>query len=574
MEDVLIAGGAAQARSASVACRKSRVPAAVRRNHGATDLVWLGMSRLPAPDTDTAALSVSGHLHDIMPAGAGSDIFFAAVKTTRMPMAVTDPHRPDNPIIFCNEAFSFLTGYSQDEILGYNCRFLQGPETDRTVVDEIRAAIAKREEIAVEVLNYRKNGSTFWNALFVSPVFGDDGELRYFFASQLDISRRREAEEALHEAQRMEAVGKLTGGIAHDFNNLLQVIQGYADILDARIDASDRAARRAVDAIATSASRAATLTQQLLAFARKQELRDRLLNLNQLIGDFRPILDRSIGDGVVLKRKLANDLWNCRIDPVQAEMALLNVIANARDALGGAGTVTLTTRNAVLPEDDGVAKLKPGEYVVLSIRDDGPGIDPATADKVFEPFFTTKEMGKGAGLGLAMVYGFVRQSGGLATIQNVPGGGAEVSLYFPRASGAVERKPAGPIAPRTGGAERVLMVEDQIEVGELGKTILEDLGYDVVLVNSGRAALDTLAADTDFRLVFTDILMPGGMNGVALAQSVRRDFPHIAVLLTTGFADEAIDEGSRSFELIRKPYRRNELNQRIRAVLDKPGART
>jgi len=303
-------------------------------------------------------------------------------------------------------------------------------------------------------------------------------------------------------------------------------------------------------------------------------LRDRLLNLNQLIGDFRPILDRSIGDGVVLKRKLANDLWNCRIDPVQAEMALLNVIANARDALGGAGTVTLTTRNAVLPEDDGVAKLEPGEYVVLSIRDDGPGIDPATADKVFEPFFTTKEMGKGAGLGLAMVYGFVRQSGGLATIQNAPGGGAEVSLYFPRASGAVERKPAGPIAPRTGGAERVLMVEDQIEVGELGKTILEDLGYDVVLVNSGRAALDTLAADTDFRLVFTDILMPGGMNGVALAQSVRRDFPHIAVLLTTGFADEAIDEGSRSFELIRKPYRRNELNQRIRAVLDKPGART
>ena len=533
------------------------------------------MSSPPATEPEQSPAKPSGrNLHDIMPASAGSDIFFAAVKTTRMPMVVTDPHRPDNPIIFCNDAFSFLTGYSQDEILGYNCRFLQGPETDRTVIDEIRAAVTKREEIAVEVLNYRKNGSTFWNALFVSPVFGEDGELRYFFASQLDISRRREAEEALHEAQRMEAVGKLTGGIAHDFNNLLQVIQGYADILDARIDTNDRAARRAVDAIATSASRAATLTQQLLAFARKQELRDRLLNLNQLIADFRPILDRSIGDGIVLKRQLAGDLWNCRIDPVQAEMALLNIIANARDALDGAGTITITTRNAVLPEDDSVAKLEPGEYVVLCIRDDGPGIDPATADKIFEPFFTTKEMGKGAGLGLAMVYGFVRQSGGLATVQNVPGGGADFSLYFPRASGAVERKAAGPIAPHAGGAERVLMVEDQIEVGELGKTILEDLGYAVVLVDSGRAALDTLAADTDFRLLFTDILMPGGMNGVALAQSVRRDFPHIAVLLTTGFADEAIDEGSRSFELIRKPYRRNELNQRIRAVLDKPGART
>jgi PAS domain S-box-containing protein len=510
----------------------------------------------------------------IVPAKAGSDIFFAAVKTTRMPMVVTDPHRPDNPIIFCNEAFSFMTGYSQDEILGYNCRFLQGPETDQTAIDEVRAAIAKREEVAVEVLNYRKNGSTFWNALFVSPVFGDDGELRYFFASQLDISRRREAEEALHEAQRMEAVGKLTGGIAHDFNNLLQVIQGYADILDARIGPDDRSARRAVDAISTSAARAATLTQQLLAFARKQELRDRLMNLNQLVGDFRPILERSVGAGITLKRDLSSDLWNCRVDPVQAEMALLNIIANARDATGGAGTVTITTRNAVLPEDASVAKLEPGEYVVATIRDDGPGIDPTVAEKIFEPFYTTKEMGKGAGLGLAMVYGFMRQSGGIATVQNVPGGGAAFSLYFPRASGAVERKPTGPVAPRAGGAERVLMVEDQIEVGELGKTILEDLGYEVVLVDSARAALDTLHGDSDFRLLFTDILMPGGMNGVALAQAVRRDYPHTAVLLTTGFADEAIDAGSRSFELIRKPYRRNELNERIRAVLDKPGART
>jgi PAS domain S-box-containing protein len=510
----------------------------------------------------------------IVPAKAGSDIFFAAVKTTRMPMVVTDPHRPDNPIIFCNEAFSFMTGYSQDEILGYNCRFLQGPETDQTAIDEVRAAIAKREEVAVEVLNYRKNGSTFWNALFVSPVFGDDGELRYFFASQLDISRRREAEEALHEAQRMEAVGKLTGGIAHDFNNLLQVIQGYADILDARIGPDDRSARRAVDAISTSAARAATLTQQLLAFARKQELRDRLMNLNQLVGDFRPILERSVGAGITLKRDLASDLWNCRVDPVQTEMALLNIIANARDATGGAGTVTITTRNAVLPEDASVAKLEPGEYVVATIRDDGPGIDPTVAEKIFEPFYTTKEMGKGAGLGLAMVYGFMRQSGGIATVQNVPGGGAAFSLYFPRASGAVERKPTGPVAPHAGGAERVLMVEDQIEVGELGKTILEDLGYEVVLVDSARAALDTLHGDSDFRLLFTDILMPGGMNGVALAQAVRRDYPHTAVLLTTGFADEAIDAGSRSFELIRKPYRRNELNERIRAVLDKPGART
>ena len=512
------------------------------------------------------------------PHSGQSDIFFAAVKTTRMPMIVTDPRQPDNPIVFCNEAFSFMTGYSEQEILGTNCRFLQGPETDRDVVAQVRAAIERRDEIAVELLNYRKNGSTFWNALFVSPVYDDAGELVYFFSSQLDISRRREAEDALHEAQKMEAVGQLTGGIAHDFNNLLQVIIGYSDILEARVDQGDRSGRRAVEAIAAAASRGATLTQQLLAFARKQELRDRLLNFNQLIEDFRPILKRTAGEGVVMRQRLEENLWNCRIDPVQAEMALLNIVANAREAIGrksGQGEITISTRNMIQSADsaDGPANLEPGEYVVVRVADDGPGIDPQIADKIFDPFFTTKEMGKGAGLGLAMVYGFMRQSGGLATIEPNAEGVA-IALYFPRAAGVTERR-AAPVQPaRSGGAERVLMVEDQQDVGDLGKSMLEDLGYDVVLTRSAREALDQLAQDSDFQLLFTDILMPGGMNGVALAQAVRRDYPRLSVLLTTGFADEAIDEGARSYELIRKPYRRADLNERIRAVLDRPGART
>ncbi|WP_433911000.1 histidine kinase famiy protein [Sphingomonas yabuuchiae] len=512
------------------------------------------------------------------PHSGQSDIFFAAVKTTRMPMIVTDPRQPDNPIVFCNEAFSFMTGYSEEEILGTNCRFLQGPETDRDVVAQVRAAIERRDEIAVELLNYRKNGSTFWNALFVSPVYDDAGELVYFFSSQLDISRRREAEDALHEAQKMEAVGKLTGGIAHDFNNLLQVIIGYADILEARIDDGDRSGRRAVEAIGAAAARGATLTQQLLAFARKQELRDRLLNFNQLIEDFRPILNRTAGESVIVRQRLEENLWNCRIDPVQAEMALLNIVGNAREAIGrhtGQGEITISTRNVIQSGDspEGPANLEPGEYVMVRVADDGPGIDLQIADKIFDPFFTTKEMGKGAGLGLAMVYGFMRQSGGLATVEP-DAEGAAIALYFPRAAGVTERR-ATPIQPaRSGGVERVLMVEDQEDVGDLGRSMLEDLGYNVVLTRSAREALDHLAKDGEFQLLFTDILMPGGMNGVALAQAVRRDYPHLSVLLTTGFADEAIDEGARSYELIRKPYRRAELNERIRAVLDRPGART
>ena len=538
----------------------------------------------PTPETPDLSKSTRSHVSSPpiadakQPHSGQSDIFFAAVKTTRMPMIVTDPRQPDNPIVFCNEAFSFMTGYSEEEILGTNCRFLQGPETDRDVVAQVRAAIERRDEIAVELLNYRKNGSTFWNALFVSPVYDDAGELVYFFSSQLDISRRREAEDALHEAQKMEAVGKLTGGIAHDFNNLLQVIIGYSDILEARVDQGDRSGRRAVEAIAAAASRGATLTQQLLAFARKQELRDRLLNFNQLIEDFRPILKRTAGEGVVMRQRLEENLWNCRIDPVQAEMALLNIVANAREAIGrksGQGEVTISTRNMIQSADsaDGPANLEPGEYVVVRVADDGPGIDPQIADKIFDPFFTTKEMGKGAGLGLAMVYGFMRQSGGLATIEPNAEGVA-IALYFPRAAGVTERR-AAPVQPaRSGGAERVLMVEDQQDVGDLGKSMLEDLGYDVVLTRSAREALDQLARDSDFQLLFTDILMPGGMNGVALAQAVRRDYPRLSVLLTTGFADEAIDEGARSYELIRKPYRRADLNERIRAVLDRPGART
>ena len=538
----------------------------------------------PTPETPDLSKSTRSHVSSppiadaSQPHSGQSDIFFAAVKTTRMPMIVTDPRQPDNPIVFCNEAFSFMTGYSEEEILGTNCRFLQGPETDRDVVAQVRAAIARSDEIAVELLNYRKNGSTFWNALFVSPVYDDAGELVYFFSSQLDISRRREAEDALHEAQKMEAVGQLTGGIAHDFNNLLQVIIGYADILEARVDQGDRSGRRAVEAIAAAAARGATLTQQLLAFARKQELRDRLLNFNQLIEDFRPILNRTAGDGVVMRQRLEENLWNCRIDPVQAEMALLNIVGNAREAIGrqsGQGEITISTRNMIHSGDspEGPANLEPGEYVMVRVADDGPGIDPQIADKIFDPFFTTKEMGKGAGLGLAMVYGFMRQSGGLATVETDTDGAA-IALYFPRAAGVTERR-AAPVQPaRSGGVERVLMVEDQDDVGDLGKSMLEDLGYDVVLTRSAREALDYLAQDSDFALLFTDILMPGGMNGVALAQVVRRDYPHLSVLLTTGFADEAIDEGARSYELIRKPYRRADLNERIRAVLDRPGART
>ncbi|MHA3840085.1 histidine kinase famiy protein [Sphingomonas aestuarii] len=498
------------------------------------------------------------------------DIFFAAVETTRMPMIVTDPHRDDNPIIFCNRAFEKMTGYRQEEIVGRNCRFLQGPETDQDTVSQVREGIRRREDVAVEILNYRKNGSTFWNALFVSPVNDANGELRYFFASQLDISRRKEAEEALSQAQKMEAVGKLTGGIAHDFNNLLQVITGYTDMLDARLDKDDRIARRSLEAISTAASRGAQLTQQLLAFARKQELRDRLLNINTLIGDFEGIVGRAAGDKVRVRYDFSDDLWNARIDPVQAEMALLNIVSNARDAMGGAGDLTIATANAVSTVDAPLAPgLEPGEYVCVSVTDTGTGIDDQAMAQIFDPFFSTKAVGKGTGLGLSMVYGFMRQSGGGVSAENLPERGARFALYFPRARGIID--PATVQSPQMmGEGERILMVEDQPQVAELGQAILEDLGYAVVHVDSPPKALKLLEGNSDFALLFTDIVMPGDMNGVELATSVRGEYPGIEILLTTGYSDRALDAESRNFPLVRKPWRRAELAQRIRTLLEGP----
>lgn len=510
-----------------------------------------------------------------------SDIFFAAVETTRMPMTVTDPHLPDNPIVFANRAFLEMTGYSAEEIIGNNCRFLQGPETDRSSIDDVRESIDNRREFATEVLNYRKDGSSFWNALFVSPVFDDSGRLVYFFGSQLDVSRRRDAEDALRQAQKMEALGQLTGGIAHDFNNLLQVMSGHLEVIQMMANkGGDNAQRIAFSAehAAAAAAKAATLTQQLLAFSRNQKLRGRVVNLNGLVAGMNNMAERVLGGGITMQQSLDERLWNCQIDTTQAEVALLNVLINARDAMAQAERkqVTVQTQNVEITSHDLAMyhQLAPGRYVSLAVSDTGSGMPPDVASRVMEPFFTTKDEGQGTGLGLSMVYGFVKQSGGTVRIYSEVGEGTTVRLYFPASSEFEnELQAVKGRAIDKGGSETVLIVEDKPDVAVVAQMFLEGAGYRILTASSGREAIEVLERHPEVDAVFTDLIMPGGMNGVVLAREARRMLPKIKILLTTGYADAGIqrtDVGGAEFGVVNKPYTQKELLKRIRMLLDGP----
>ncbi|MBN8900014.1 MAG: PAS domain-containing protein, partial [Rhodospirillales bacterium] len=357
-------------------------------------------------------------------------IFFAAVEMTRMPMILADPRQPDCPIAFANNAFLDLTGYEEREVVGRNCRFLQGAATDPEAVRMLRDAIAERRPIALEILNYRRDGTPFWNAIFMGPVFDRAGELIYFFASQLDVSARRQSEQSLRQAQKMEAIGQLTAGLAHDFNNLLQVVNGSLERMQVKRQDGQAFERHHAAALAAT-TRAAKLTHQLLAFARRMRLEPRSVDLSHLVYSFAELLETSIGQKAELHLNLQRRLPAVRVDPNYLEMALLNIVVNARDASRKGGAITITTKAVRLNGNAASHQLRPGEYVMLSVTDQGIGMAPHIQARATEPFFTTKEPGQGTGLGLAMADGFAQQSGGRLEIESRLGEGTTIRLLFP-----------------------------------------------------------------------------------------------------------------------------------------------
>jgi len=396
-------------------------------------------------------------------------------------------------------------------------------------------------------------------------------------ALEAQIAQRERAEEALRHSQKMEAIGQLTGGVAHDFNNLLQVILGNLERLGRRLpEAPATETGRLIAAATRAAGRAATLTQRLLAFSRRQPLTPKSLDLNRLVAGMLELFGRTLGEAIQVDTMLAGGLWRVFADENQLENALVNLAVNARDAMPHGGRLTLETRNVRLDESYALTQedVRPGDYVLVTVSDTGTGMTKEVLARAFDPFFTTKDIGQGTGLGLSQVYGFVRQSGGHVRIDSTIGQGTTVSLYLPRffELEKLDTSAAAPQAlPLGKHHEAILIVEDEHDVRSFTRETLQELGYEVREAASGSAALRALEASPNLRLLFTDIGLPGGMNGRQLAEEARRRRPELKVLLTTGYTrDTTVRQGrlDPGVELLIKPFTEADLAKKIREVLD------
>ncbi|MFA8385369.1 MAG: PAS domain S-box protein [Pelagibaca sp.] len=629
----------------------------------------------------------------------------AAVQQISDMVIITDaePDASGNAkIVFVNDAFERMTGFSREEAIGQTPSILHGPKTQQSELDRIQKAFETHLPVSAEMINYTKSGREFWLDLDVVPLANGAGKVTHFVSvqreitdrkrgedalrvsetrfrliaeatrsavwdwnisegrwwwsdgmaqqfghhpdpdasvptvwranvhsdhrtrvealfekltlgeisalhdqyrfrradgtwadveehafpirdtegrivrvigSMADISDRLEMEQQLRQSQKLEAVGQLTGGIAHDFNNLLTIIMGNTEMLRDSLE-EDSSLRRFADASAVATDRAAELTNRLLAFSRKQVLQPQVLDVNSVITDFEDILRRTLGEDIDIEIDLAADAWLTEIDLAQVESALLNLAINARDAMQGGGALTIETGNVVL--DGAYVSSEPdvpaGQYIFIAVSDTGHGIPKNQIAQVFQPFFTTKAVGQGTGLGLSMVHGFVKQTGGHIRIYSEVNEGTTVKLYFPRYVGDREEQgntsQDGPL-PR--GQENILVIEDDVLILQQLMAQLTGLGYRVVTASAGPPALDILRARSDIDLLLTDVILPGGMNGRQIADASLAIYPDLKVLFTSGYSGDAIVHHGRldsDVNFLGKPYRRSELAAKVREVLD------
>jgi PAS domain S-box-containing protein len=468
-----------------------------------------------------------------------------------------------------------ILGYRPQEMVGRNALDFLYPEDLENTRNEMH--MARRAGIMrnFDCRYVHKDGHVVplsWTGVWSEP------ERQHFFIGR-DMTERLATEERQRRSQRLEAVGQLTGGIAHDFNNLLSVVIGNLDLLEDRLRADPEATPLAAKAL-QAALRGAELTRRLLAFARRQPLDAKVVGLNERVAATLDLLRRTLGEQIEITMTFAPDLWPTLVDPAQFESALVNLAINARDAMRGnedGGRLIIETSNQRLDEDYARANVDvvPGDYAMIAVSDTGAGMAPDILARVFEPFFTTKAPGEGTGLGLSMVYGFIRQSQGHIKIYSEPGVGTTVRLYLPRARDAAEPIVASDATPAAvGGGERILVVEDNPDVRRVVVAQLEGLGYRTIEADNADGALAILRQGEAVDLLFTDIVMPGRLNGTELARAARALRPGLKVLLTSGFAKAAVEPGAQSPDvrtLLSKPYRKTELAARLRGVLDGEG---
>ena len=453
-----------------------------------------------------------------------------------------------------------IKGYSPQEILGQHfSRFYT--ETDRANGKPARALGIAREKGRYEEEGWRvrKDGTFFWASVVIDPIY-EDGQLVGFAKITRDITERRNTQlkleamqKQLAESQKFDALGQLTGGVAHDFNNLLMIISGSLHIMKRGADDPAKL-QRAISAIETATKRGAALTNQLLTFARRQSVNPQAIDFAERIAAIREVLDAGVGSSVRLALDIDRDLWPIKTDVSELETALLNLVINARDAMPDGGTVTIGARNVVLDEAPFA-----GDFVGIDVTDTGLGIPSDVLDKIFEPFFTTKPIGKGTGLGLSQVHGFAHQAGGTIKVASELGKGTTFTILLPRGENAPSQDTTP--EPAFQGSGTVLLVEDNPDVALVSIGLLEQLGYQVRRVADAEAALREIeTAGVDF--VFSDIVMPGKMDGLTLAHHLRRIRPGLPILLATGYSEVAA--GVRGdFPILRKPYEIHELSEAI-----------
>jgi len=475
---------------------------------------------------------------------------------------------------FANKRYEEWFGLAPEKIIGQGVTEVLGEAFEANVERHIEAALSGRE-VQHELSIAAPGGRRIEAAVTYRPHFGARGEVLGYFILGQDVTERKQAERILRQGQKMQAVGQLSGGLAHDFNNLLTIIVGNLALAQERTGRS-RKVRALLDPALDAARRGAALVRRLLAFARQQPIDPKTYNAKQVVAGMEELLQRTLGRSIEIEMRLSGKPCLIRTDPNELENAILNLAINSRDAMPAGGKLKITVETLAFdPGTPAISPdLAPGEYVNVSVADTGGGMPHEVVERAFEPFFTTKQFGRGSGLGLSMVYGFARRSGGKAEIESEPGKGTIVRLYLPRFA---EDRAAQPKGPRAGasapkGRERVLVVEDERAVRELTARLLRGLGYEVFDAEDGKSGLELLTRSGTVDLLLTDVELRSGMSGIELARTARRRLPALKVLLMSGYPDKALEQAGAvedRYELIAKPFEKAELARRVRAALDR-----